>query len=104
MENDKQNDLQQEDQTIPLAEAGKDEQDMITAETSTEGSDMALEVTSTDGHSNMASDTGPPKGLKENLYDKIPLTVKQLDIIIILLILAFIFFFVVGALKGRGIL
>ena len=43
------------------------------------------------------------KGPKESLYDKIPLTVKQLDIIIILLIAAFFVFFILGALAGRGL-
>lgn len=46
----------------------------------------------------------PGKGFKENLYDKIPLTVKQLDIIIFLLLVAFVVFFIIGALKGNGIL
>ena len=44
------------------------------------------------------------KGAKENLYDKIPLTVKQLDIIIVVMIALFIVFFVIGILKGNGIM
>ena len=40
------------------------------------------------------------KGAKENLYDKIPLTVKQLDIIIAVMIALFMVFFVIGVLKG----
>jgi len=44
-----------------------------------------------------------PKGPKERLYDKIPLTAKQLDLIIIGLIAAFIVFFILGILAGRGI-
>ena len=43
------------------------------------------------------------KGVKENLYDKIPLSVKQLDIIITVMIVLFIVFFVIGILKGNGI-
>lgn len=43
-------------------------------------------------------------GAKEQLYDKIPLTKAQLDIIIVLLVIAFIVFFVIGALKGNGII
>ena len=44
------------------------------------------------------------KGAKENLYDKIPLTVKQLDIIIAVMIALFVVFFVVGVLKGNKII
>ena len=44
------------------------------------------------------------KGAKENLYDKIPLTVKQLDIIIVVMIVLFIVLFVIGILKGNGIM
>ena len=43
------------------------------------------------------------KGTKENLYDKVPLTVKQLDIIIAVMIALFVVFFVIGVLKGNGI-
>lgn len=46
----------------------------------------------------------PRKGSKEWVYDKIPLSVKQLDIIIVVLIAALIIFFVLGALKGNGII
>ncbi|NLW70065.1 MAG: hypothetical protein GX061_03180 [Eubacteriaceae bacterium] len=45
---------------------------------------------------------------KEEYYDKllesVPLSVKALDIIIALLILAFIAFFVIGALKGNSVI
>lgn len=41
---------------------------------------------------------------KENLYDRMPLTLKQWDIIIIVLAIAIVVFFVVGALKGNGVL
>ena len=44
------------------------------------------------------------KGAKENLYDKIPLTIKQLDIIIVVMIALFIVIFVIGVLKGNGII
>ena len=44
------------------------------------------------------------KGAKENLYDKIPLTLKQLDIIIVVMILLFIVFLIIGVLKGNGIM
>ena len=44
------------------------------------------------------------KGAKENFYDKIPLTVKQLDVIIMVMIALFIVFFVIGILKGNGII
>ena len=46
----------------------------------------------------------PRKGSKEWVYDKIPISVKQLDIIIVVLIAALIVFFVLGALKGNGII
>ena len=50
-------------------------------------------------------DTPPViKGRKESLYDKIPLTLKQLDIIIVFLVIALIVFLVLGALFGNGIL
>ena len=39
------------------------------------------------------------KGAKENLYDKIPLTIKQLDIFIAVMIALFVVFFVIGILK-----
>jgi hypothetical protein len=44
------------------------------------------------------------KSSKENLYDKIPLSKKQLDIIIAILIAAIIVFFVFGALIGNNII
>lgn len=40
----------------------------------------------------------------ENFYDKIPLTVKQLDLIIIGGLILIVILLVVGALKGNGIL
>ena len=43
-------------------------------------------------------------GFKESVYDKIPLTKKQLDIIIIILMIALIGFLVFGVLVGNGIL
>jgi len=48
----------------------------------------------------------PPltKGPKENFYDKIPLSKKQLDIIIVILVAALIIFFILGALVGNGII
>ena len=51
-----------------------------------------------------AQDPKAEKNAKERLYDKIPLTARQLDIIIIALIVAFIVFVVVGALVGNGYL
>jgi len=45
-----------------------------------------------------------PKGPKEKFYDKIPLSAKQLDLIIICLAAAFIVFFILGVLAGRGII
>jgi hypothetical protein len=44
------------------------------------------------------------KGPKERLYDKIPLTVRQLDLIILALIALLIVFFVLGSLVGNGII
>ena len=41
------------------------------------------------------------KGAKECLYDKIPLTLKQLDTIIAVMIALFVVFFVIGVLKGK---
>ena len=48
----------------------------------------------------------PPvvKGKKEELYDKIPITKKQLDIIIIILFAALIIFLVLGTLVGNRII
>ena len=43
-------------------------------------------------------------GTKESLYDKIPITKKQLDILIIILFIALIGFLVFGVLVGNGIL
>ena len=47
------------------------------------------------------NETKEDKGAKECLYDKIPLTLKQLDIIIAVMIALFIIFFVIGVLKGK---
>ena len=44
-----------------------------------------------------------PKGYKERLYDKIPLTLKQLDIIIYMLAGIFILFIIYLVLKGTGV-
>ena len=41
---------------------------------------------------------------KESLYDRIPLTKKQLDVIIIFLIAAIIIFLIFGALVGNRII
>ena len=41
---------------------------------------------------------------KESLYDRIPLTLKQLDVIIIILAIILIAALVIGTLKGNGIL
>ena len=46
----------------------------------------------------------PEKNAKERLYDKIPFTKKQMDIIIAVLIVAFVVLFVLGALKGNGLI
>ena len=48
----------------------------------------------------------PPivKGKKEEIYDKIPITKKQLDIIIIILFAALIVFLVLGTLVGNRII
>ena len=45
-----------------------------------------------------------PKGPKERLYDKIPLNIRQLDIVIICLVVAFVVFLIMGILAGRGII
>ena len=45
-----------------------------------------------------------PKGPKERLYDKVPLSVKQLNLIIICLVIAFFVFFVLGILAGQGVI
>jgi len=42
----------------------------------------------------------PAKGFKESIYDKIPLTVRQLDVIIIVLAVAFVVFLALGIWKG----
>ena len=39
------------------------------------------------------------KNAKERLYDKIPITVKQLDVIIVCLVIAFVVVLVLGILK-----
>ena len=44
------------------------------------------------------------QGVKENLYDKIPLSKKQLDIIIVILIIAFLAVLTFGVLVGNDIL
>jgi len=51
-------------------------------------------------------DITPPivKGKKEELYDKIPITKKQLDVIIIILFAALIIFLVLGTLVGNRII
>ncbi|MDR1640220.1 MAG: hypothetical protein LBT59_11035 [Clostridiales bacterium] len=45
-----------------------------------------------------------PKGFKEGLYEKVTLSVRQLDIIIVVLLILTIIFFVVGSLVGNGII
>ena len=44
------------------------------------------------------------QGVKEDLYDKIPLSKKQLDIAIVILIIALIAFLTFGVLIGNNIL
>ena len=44
------------------------------------------------------------KAPKESIYDKIPLSEKQLNIIIILLVAAIIAFLIIGTLLGNGII
>ena len=44
------------------------------------------------------------QGVKEDLYDKIPLSKKQLDIIIVILIIAFLTVLTFGVLVGNDIL
>ena len=44
----------------------------------------------------------PPR--KESLYDMIPLSKKQLDVIIAVLVVALLLFIVIGALVGNGII
>jgi len=44
------------------------------------------------------------KNAKEKLYDKIPLTVKQLDIILVICAIAFFVAIILGVLNGRGII
>ena len=48
----------------------------------------------------------PPKNLprKESFYDKIPLSKKQLDVIIVVLMVALVAFFIIGALIGNGLI
>ena len=50
------------------------------------------------------SDRPEVKGVKEGLYDKIPLSKKQLEIIIIILAVGLIVSFILGALLGNGII
>jgi len=47
-------------------------------------------------------DSQEEKGHKESLYDKIPLSKKQLDVIIIVLTVAIIIFIVLGVLVGNN--
>jgi len=44
------------------------------------------------------------KAPKESFYDKIPLSKKQLDIIIIFLVAAMIITLIIGALIGNGVI
>ena len=61
-----------------------------------------IEAPEKDGSS---AESAPTKRYaKERLYDKIPLSVKQLDIILIVLAIAFVVFLVLGALVGNGVL
>lgn len=46
----------------------------------------------------------PYKNAKERLYDKIPLNKKQMDIIIIVLCVLLVTAFVIGTLRGNGII
>ena len=41
---------------------------------------------------------------KEEIYDRLNLSLKQIDLIIVILILLLITAIVIGSLKGRGIL
>ncbi|MBR2780600.1 MAG: hypothetical protein IKD81_04210 [Eubacteriaceae bacterium] len=41
---------------------------------------------------------------KEEIYDRLNLSLKQIDLIIVMLILLLIAAIVIGSLKGRGIL
>ena len=43
-----------------------------------------------------------PQNSKERFYDKIPVTVRQLDIFIGLCIAAFVLVVLIGALQGQG--
>ncbi|MCL2084083.1 MAG: hypothetical protein FWH06_02355 [Oscillospiraceae bacterium] len=45
-----------------------------------------------------------PKGAKENFYDKIPLTAKQLDVVIVILIAALVAALTLGVLIGNGVI
>lgn len=45
-----------------------------------------------------------PKGLKEKLYDKIPISLKVLDVIIVLLLIAIVACVVIGAMKGNNMI
>ena len=51
-------------------------------------------------------DSSPPKKIprKESIYDKIPLSKKQLDVIIVILMVALVVFFILGALIGNGLI
>jgi len=51
---------------------------------------------------NKPAESPDEKGRKESLYDKIPLTKRQLDVIIAILIAAIIIFLTLGALIGNN--
>ena len=51
----------------------------------------------------LGTDLADSKGAKERFYDKIPLSKKQLDIIIVVLIAAIIILIVVGAMNAETI-
>jgi hypothetical protein len=44
------------------------------------------------------------RGAKEHFYDKVPLTLKQLNVIIVILIIAIILFLTFGSLIGNGVI
>lgn len=47
--------------------------------------------------------TGPPKSAKEELYDKIPLSYKQVDIIVKVLLAVLGILVIIGVITGSGI-
>jgi hypothetical protein len=67
---------------------------------------LSEEMKPADPTGNQEIETKPPvyKGSKEKLYDKIPLSKKQLNIIIVILIVAIVVAFTLGALIGNGII